>query len=79
MLCSSHEPFRRLVFQGPVTKSDTGCFATPTAYAVIRVHVNGTFLFLNSMRRTSPQCVTVLAVMFADNVEHLFPFHNELV
>jgi hypothetical protein len=69
-LCSAFEPFRCFVLQGLVTENDACRFATTAANAVVRFHVNGTLLIFYGMYSTDPEGITVLTVVFANNVEH---------
>jgi hypothetical protein len=66
------QPFRRLVFKGLIAECDAGRFTATAPDAVIGFHIDGTLSILYGAHGADPECVTILAVMLADNVQHLY-------
>jgi hypothetical protein len=67
----SFQPGLGFVFQGLVTKGDTGRFAAATPDAIIGFNVNRALLILYGTYCTDSHGIAILAIMFADNIKHL--------
>jgi hypothetical protein len=67
------EPGLGFVFQSLVTEGDTGSLAAAAADALFRVHVDGALLVRDGVDGADMHGIAVLAVMWADNIEHMVP------
>ena len=74
----SFQPGLGFVFQGLVTKGDTGRFAAATSDAIIGFYVNRALLIFNGMHGTDPKRITVLAVVFTDHIKHFYLLSYEV-